>query len=128
MEVDSAVSGVPARKRKPDDWKEDLTESLLKRIAQREAKVGVVGLGYVGLPLGMTFAEAGFPVLGLEVDSRKVQGVLEGKSYIRHIPSAAVKKLRRAGTLSATVDFSRAEELDCILICVPTPLTPAREP
>src|SRR5262249_43648488 len=106
----------------------DLTERLLERIESREAKVGVVGLGYVGLPLGMAFAEAGFPVLGLDVDRRKIEGVLKGESYIRHIPSELLKRLARSGKLSAASDFAQAATLDCVIICVPTPLTEAREP
>jgi UDP-N-acetyl-D-glucosamine dehydrogenase len=105
-----------------------MVSPLLERIRRREAKVGVVGLGYVGLPLGMAFAEAGFPVLGLEVDTRKVEKLGRGESYIQHIPSEPVRELTRTGRLQATVDFSRASEQDCLIICVPTPLTATREP
>ncbi|HYO67303.1 MAG TPA: nucleotide sugar dehydrogenase, partial [Archangium sp.] len=91
-------------------------------------KVGVVGLGYVGLPLGMAFAEAGFPVTGLEVDSRKVEKIDKGESYIKHIPSAPLAELTSKGKLKATTDFAKAREMDCIIICVPTPLTASREP
>jgi UDP-N-acetyl-D-glucosamine dehydrogenase len=101
---------------------------LLKKIQARQAKVGVVGLGYVGLPLGMAFAEAGFSVTGLDVDSRKVEHLARGESYIQHIPSAPLKKLTDSGRLVATTDYRRAAELDCLVICVPTPLTQAREP
>ncbi|HYX91836.1 MAG TPA: nucleotide sugar dehydrogenase [Myxococcaceae bacterium] len=101
---------------------------LLERIRRREAKVGVVGLGYVGLPLGMAFAEAGFPVLGFDVDRSKVEKLARGESYIKHIPSDAVRKVTAARALSATTDFERAGELDCVIICVPTPLTKSREP
>ncbi len=101
---------------------------LLERIQRREAKVGVVGLGYVGLPLGMAFAEAGFPVCGLDIDTRKIDKIAKGESYIKHIPGAPLKALVEQGKLFATSDFSRAGELDCIVICVPTPLTDAREP
>ncbi|HSP80243.1 MAG TPA: 3-hydroxyacyl-CoA dehydrogenase NAD-binding domain-containing protein, partial [Myxococcaceae bacterium] len=100
-----------------------MVSPLLERIRRREAKVGVVGLGYVGLPLGMAFAEAGFPVTGLDVDSRKVEGIGRGESYIKHIPSASLKELADSGRLKATTDFSRVGELDCVIICVPTPLT-----
>ncbi len=105
-----------------------MVSPLLERIRRREAKVGVVGLGYVGLPLGMAFAEAGFPVTGLDVDSRKVEGIGRGESYIKHIPSASLKELSDSGRLKATTDFSKVGELDCIIICVPTPLTATREP
>ena len=105
-----------------------MVSPLLESIRRREAKVGVVGLGYVGLPLGMAFAEAGFPVTGLEVDSRKVEKIDKGESYIKHIPSEPLRTLTSAGKLKATTDFARARDMDCIIICVPTPLTATREP
>jgi UDP-N-acetyl-D-glucosamine dehydrogenase len=101
---------------------------LLEKIRAREAKVGVVGLGYVGLPLGMAFADAGFGVVGLEVDQKKVDRVNAGESYIKHIPSTPLKKLVVEQKLRATLDFSVVKGLDCVVICVPTPLTAAREP
>ncbi|MFP2899296.1 nucleotide sugar dehydrogenase [Corallococcus sp. 4LFB] len=101
---------------------------LLGRIQNREAKVGVVGLGYVGLPLGMAFAEAGFPVTGLDVDQRKIDKIAKGESYIKHIASAPLAELTNAGKLKATNDFAKSRELDCVIICVPTPLTASREP
>src|SRR6185436_9309392 len=94
-----------------------MVSPLFERIKAREAKVGVVGMGYVGLPLGMAFAEAGFPVVGLDVDARKVAKVNAGESYIQHIPSGPLKKLTDAKKLSATSDFSQAERLDCVIIC-----------
>jgi len=101
---------------------------LLELIQRREAKVGVVGMGYVGLPLAMAFAEAGFDVTGLDVDPRKVESLARGQSYIRHIPSEPLERLVGSGKLSATTDYSKAASLDCLVICVPTPLTQAREP
>jgi UDP-N-acetyl-D-glucosamine dehydrogenase len=101
---------------------------LLERIRLRQAKVAVVGLGYVGLPLGMAFADAGFSVLGLDVDERKVEKVSAGESYIKHIPTEPLKALAQSGRLKASSDFSLCGEMDCIIICVPTPLTHAREP
>jgi UDP-N-acetyl-D-glucosamine dehydrogenase len=101
---------------------------LLEKIRKREARVGVVGLGYVGLPLGMAFAEAGFPVTGLDIDRRKVDAVNRGESYIRHIASEPLRAVTQGGRFSATTDFARVGELDCVIICVPTPLTAAREP
>jgi UDP-N-acetyl-D-glucosamine dehydrogenase len=101
---------------------------LLDKIRKREARVGVVGLGYVGLPLGMAFAEAGFPVIGLDIDRRKVDALNRGESYIRHIPSEPLRALTQSGRLGASTDFGRVGELDCVIICVPTPLTAAREP
>jgi UDP-N-acetyl-D-glucosamine dehydrogenase len=105
-----------------------MVSPLLTQIRRREAKVGVVGMGYVGLPLGMAFAEAGFPVTGLDVDTRKVDCIGKGESYIKHIKSEPLKELTSAGKLTATTDFAKAKELDCIIICVPTPLTASREP
>ncbi|MFL5321496.1 MAG: nucleotide sugar dehydrogenase [Myxococcaceae bacterium] len=101
---------------------------LLDSIAQRKAKIGVVGLGYVGLPLGMAFAEAGFDVLGLDIDQRKIDKLQKGESYIKHISGEPIKRLTDSKKLAASSDFSKAAEMDCIIICVPTPLTAAREP
>jgi UDP-N-acetyl-D-glucosamine dehydrogenase len=105
-----------------------LAKTLLERIHAREARVGVVGLGYVGLPLGMAFAEAGFPVTGLDVDTSKLEKIARGESYIRHIPSEPLKKLSEQKRLTATSDFSKARDLDCVVVCVPTPLTRQHEP
>ena len=101
---------------------------LLERIRTREANVGIVGMGYVGLPLAMAFADAGFPVLGLDIDSRKTEKIEAGESYMNHIASEPMAKLTGSGRLKATTDFSRAANLDCIIICVPTPLTATRDP
>ncbi|HME91247.1 MAG TPA: NAD(P)-binding domain-containing protein, partial [Myxococcaceae bacterium] len=106
----------------------EVDDSLLGRIHARQARVGVVGLGYVGLPLSMAFGEAGFPVLGLDIDARKIEKLKGGESYISSIASPAVARLTASGNLQVTTDFSRAAELDCVIICVPTPLTSAREP
>ncbi|MFL5350645.1 MAG: 3-hydroxyacyl-CoA dehydrogenase NAD-binding domain-containing protein, partial [Hyalangium sp.] len=105
-----------------------MVSPLVDMIRKREAKVGVVGLGYVGLPLGMAFAEAGFPVTGLDIDKRKIDKIAKGESYIKHIPSEPLAKLSTEGKLKATTDFAKAAEMDCIVICVPTPLTASREP
>ncbi len=102
---------------------------LLEKIRQREAKVGVVGLGYVGLPLMLTFGEEGFPVLGFDVDEEKVKRLHLGESYIKHIDSDRIRNLfTEKHAAAATTDFSRITECDAILICVPTPLTKHREP
>ncbi len=89
--------------------------------------VGIVGLGYVGLPLALRFAEAGFKVLGFDIDPAKVSQINAGKSYIKHIGDAAVTLATQQG-FSATADFSRADEADALIICVPTPLNQFREP
>jgi len=91
-------------------------------------KTAVVGLGYVGLPLSLQFARSGVTVLGLDVDAAKVDALHQGKSYIKHIPPETVAEAAKAGTFSATSDFSRIREVDAIIICVPTPLNKNREP
>src|SRR5664279_2951510 len=91
-------------------------------------KTAIVGLGYVGLPLSLQFARSGVTVLGLDVDSAKVDALHQGKSYIKHIPSEAVAEAVQAGTFSAATDFGRIREVDAIIICVPTPLNKNREP
>ncbi len=101
---------------------------LRKKIEDRTAAIGVIGLGYVGLPLAIEFARAGFPVTGFDLDRNKVARIREGRSYIRHIPPAAVRELHRGGAVPATDDFRLLGRMDCILICVPTPLTSHQEP
>ena len=92
-----------------------------------EHAVGVIGLGYVGLPLALRFAEAGIRVVGFDIDETKIRAINEGRSYIKHIGDAAVKHGCSLG-FSATTDFSRASEVDALIICVPTPLNAHREP
>ena len=101
---------------------------LLEMIEQKTARIGIIGLGYVGLPLGIHFGRKGFRVTGFDLDSRKIDKLLHGESYIKHIPAGAVKELIDAKQLDVTIDFSRLQETDCILICVPTPLTEKLEP
>ena len=86
-----------------------------------------MGLGYVGLPLALRFAQIGFRVLGIDIDAKKVELLEQRESYIRHIGAAAVAAAVDAG-MSATTDFSRAGEVDALIICVPTPLNAHREP
>jgi UDP-N-acetyl-D-glucosamine dehydrogenase len=101
---------------------------LKQRIERREYTVGVIGLGYVGLPLVLRFAEAGFPVLGFDVDRSKVDKLNSGVSYIRQIPSDRIGSLVRGGRLEATTNFDGLGKADAVVICVPTPLTRHREP
>jgi UDP-N-acetyl-D-glucosamine dehydrogenase len=105
-----------------------LAQQLLSRIQDRTARVGIIGLGYVGLPLAETFASGGYSVLGFDVDPEKVAKLKSGKSYIGHIASERVAELLRTERFDATVDTRRFAEMDVIIICVPTPLTEAREP
>lgn len=101
---------------------------LRRKLEERTALVGVIGQGYVGLPLALVIAENRFPVLGFDVDPEKVAALNEARSYIAHIASDRIGTARRAGTFEGTSDFSRLRECDVIIICVPTPLTPQREP
>jgi UDP-N-acetyl-D-glucosamine dehydrogenase len=104
--------------------------SLAAKIADKTARIGVIGLGYVGLPLVHRFWEVGFKVLGFDTDPVKVERLNRGESYIKHIPSARVAEMVSGGSrrFEATSDMARLAEPDCLLICVPTPLTPSREP
>ncbi len=101
---------------------------LLRKIQSRDARTGVVGLGYVGLPLAVEFARAGFRTVGIDLDRRKVDEINAGHSYIPDVPTADVATLRHAGRLEATTDFSIIRELDTVNICVPTPLRKTKDP
>ena len=105
-----------------------LGSSLLEKIESRHARTGVVGLGYVGLPLAVELAKAGFHTTGIDLDQRKIDAIMAGRSYIPDVPTADVQALRTAGTLDATADFSVVKELDTINICVPTPLRKTKDP
>lgn len=104
-----------------------MKQDLIDRIQTRNAKIGIVGLGYVGLPLMLRFSEVGFHVLGFDIDAVKVDALNSGESYIEHIPSSAVKEAL-GRHFEATADFSRASEVDALILCVPTPLNKYREP
>src|SRR5437773_1034390 len=101
---------------------------LIAKIQAHEARVGIVGLGYVGLPLVLRFGEEHFPVLGFDVDPVKVRKLQAGESYIRHIPAERLQHLIKEKQFEATSDFKRLTEADCIIICVPTPLTAKKDP
>jgi UDP-N-acetyl-D-glucosamine dehydrogenase len=105
-----------------------MKDDLLRKIESREAVVGIVGLGYVGLPLLLCFAEKGFSVVGLDVDGRKTEALGRGESYIKHISAERIQRALAGGRMKATTDFSVARTCDAVLICVPTPLTKNREP
>jgi UDP-N-acetyl-D-glucosamine dehydrogenase len=105
-----------------------LSETLRNKLRARTARTGVVGLGYVGLPLAVELAKAGFHATGIDLDARKVNAIVEGRSYIPDVKTADVQSLRAAGKLDATTDFAIVRELDAVIICVPTPLTNSREP
>jgi UDP-N-acetyl-D-glucosamine dehydrogenase len=103
-------------------------ETLRRRIDDRSALVGIIGMGYVGLPLALSFVENAFTVLGFDVDRAKVEALARGESYIKHLDGGRLARAVGTGRLRATADFSRLGEPDAILVCVPTPLTPQREP
>ena len=115
-----------------------MKEQLIEKIRDHIAVVGIVGLGYVGLPLMLRFAEVGFPTLGFDIDATKVEKLKKGESYIGHIPSSAVAERSKEGVqiaagktvplFDATNDYSRAAEADALILCVPTPLSRNREP
>lgn len=100
--------------------------SLIEKINRKEAHIGIIGLGYVGLPLVIEFCKAGFHVTGFDVDPEKTDMLSRGQSYIKHIESERIRQY--APLLSATTDFSGLSDVDCIIICVPTPLSRNREP
>ena len=101
---------------------------LLSKIIERRAVVGVIGLGYVGLPLAVEFGRAGFTVIGFEVDTARIDIINKGESYIPDVPSQIVQQLSERGKLSATADFSKLAETDAVIVCVPTPLRKTKEP
>ena len=99
----------------------------LDRLKGRNASIGVIGLGYVGLPLCLLFAEAGFKVTGFDIDESKITEIAAGRTYIFSIPAGEIQAAVKNG-FTATTDFSKLTEQDAILMCVPTPLTGHREP
>lgn len=101
---------------------------LLSRIEDKTAVIGIIGLGYVGLPLLLRFAEEGYQVLGFDIDMAKIDKLQQGQSYVKHIPAAPIAAAVSAGFFQGTTDFSRASEADVLIICVPTPLNKYREP
>src|SRR6478672_8308911 len=103
-------------------------DTLRDKIRSRKARAGVVGLGYVGLPLAVELAKAGFHATGIDLDDRKVQSVNQGRSYIPDVPTADVQALHAKGLLDATTDFAVVKDLDTINICVPTPLRKTKDP
>ena len=103
-------------------------QNLLSKIQAGQAVIGIIGLGYVGLPLSLAYAEKGFRVLGFDVDPKKVEALDRGECYISHMDPARVGRAVQSKRIVATADFSRLGEPDTLIICVPTPLTPQRDP
>ena len=103
-------------------------EILLEKLESRTAKIAILGMGYVGLPLAVVFAEAGFEVIGIDPDVRKVNTLNAKESYIGDVPTGVVARLVGEGLLSATTDFSVISQADAVSICVPTPLRKTGDP
>jgi UDP-N-acetyl-D-glucosamine dehydrogenase len=101
--------------------------ALLQKLNDRSAVIGIIGLGYVGLPLMLRFTEVGYKVLGFDIDQAKVHALNEGRSYIEHIPAAGIRQARKTG-FRATAEYAEASAADALIICVPTPLNEYREP
>ena len=105
-----------------------MKNTLLEKFDNKTATVGVVGLGYVGLPLLLCFVEKGFTSIGLDIDAKKADALMNGQSYIKHIPAARIATAVKTGLLCATTDFTNVSKCDAVLIAVPTPLNRNREP
>jgi len=105
-----------------------MLKELKDKILKNKAKIGIIGLGYVGLPLAVSFAKRGFRTYGIDVDKDRVEKVNKGQSYILDVPSSDIVNTKKNKTLSATADFSIIKELDAVIICVPTPLNKTKDP
>ncbi|MGB8982336.1 MAG: nucleotide sugar dehydrogenase, partial [Anaerolineales bacterium] len=103
-------------------------EILIRNLKEKKARIAILGLGYVGLPLAVVFGEAGFHVTGVDPDSRKIDCLKKGTSYIPDVKTESIEKLVKSGHLRATTDFSVLKEMDAVSICVPTPLRQTGDP
>ncbi|MDC0278445.1 nucleotide sugar dehydrogenase, partial [Akkermansiaceae bacterium] len=101
---------------------------LISKIQNKEAVIGVIGLGYVGLPLILAFSAKGFRCVGFDIDQSKINNIKAGESYIDHIDSSSLKSNIDAGLIDATMDFAKIEKVDAVILCVPTPLDQHLEP
>lgn len=117
---------MPLTDQEPTNGK--IAELFQKSIDARSATVGIIGLGYVGIPLALSFIEHGFRVVGFDIDPVKIETLNSGNSYIHHIPAAAVRDAVEAGRFRATADYADVAKCDAVLLCVPTPLNQFREP
>ncbi|MDZ7693108.1 MAG: NAD(P)-binding domain-containing protein [Balneolaceae bacterium] len=111
-----------------DSDTKSLRDDFINKIKLRKANIGIIGLGYVGLPLLWTFHEEGYPVRGFDIDSSKTENIKAGKPYIKHLGYDMMGKLADSERCTATIDFAELPEMDVILMCVPTPLDTHREP
>ncbi len=105
----------------------DIQQQLINELQNKTAKIGIVGLGYVGLPLCLRYAEAGYTVLGFDIDLVKIEALNNGRSYISHYNDEILADARQQG-FSATTDFVYASDVDALILCVPTPLNEHRDP
>jgi len=105
-----------------------IADALIRKVNRRDAHLGVIGLGYVGLPLAVEFAKAGFRVTGIDVDATRVRDLMRGRSYIQDVPTRELRSLVKSGRLRATDDFSVLRKVDAVNVCVPTPLSKQRDP
>ncbi len=105
-----------------------MLKELKKKIMERKSKVGIIGLGYVGLPLAINFAKNGFKVYGIDIDEDRIARLNKGESYILDVPTSDIAEVKKDKTLTVTADFSVIKELDAVIICVPTPITKTKEP
>lgn len=104
-----------------------MKQELIDKLDKKTALIGIVGLGYVGIPLSISYANSGYKVIGFDIDQSKIDNLSQGKTYIKHIPDSEIKNLTDKG-FEATIDFTRATEVDALILCVPTPLDQHREP
>jgi len=111
-----------------DAGKNESLAKLLARVANRQYRIGIIGLGYVGIPLALTACKAGFPVVGFDIDAKRVAQINRGESFIKHIPTEAIAAAIKEERFRATTDFDELRDVDAIIIAVPTPLTKHREP
>jgi UDP-N-acetyl-D-glucosamine dehydrogenase len=105
-----------------------MLKNILERINSRECTIGIIGLGYVGIPLALTACKAGFKVIGFDINATRVEQINLGQSFIKHISTEAMRQATREGRFTATTDFDALREVDAVLIAVPTPLSKQREP
>ena len=103
-------------------------DRLEKRIKNKKASVGIIGMGYVGIPLGFEFARNGFAVTGFDKDSARVEDINAGKQVMKHIPASAMNEFVKKNRGSSTGEFSKIRDMDCVIICVPTPLDEHKQP
>ncbi|HET7101392.1 MAG TPA: NAD(P)-binding domain-containing protein, partial [Terriglobia bacterium] len=110
------------------DEQNDILTLFQGRVRERTARVGVVGMGYVGLPIALLFAKKGFQTTGFDIDPAKIESLRQGSSYIKHIPDSEIAREVQENQFLPTADFSQLSAMDAVIICVPTPLDDHREP